>query len=327
MATEGRLPGEYVLPLRWTKDNGADELTAYLTRLSSWIDVTVVDGSPADLFDDHARLWVPIVRHVPPDPRPGGNGKVAGVMTGLVRARHDRVILGDDDVRYERPELERMLDALDSAEIVRPQNYFLTLPWHARWDTGRTLINRSLGSDYPGTLGVRRSIVLDAGGYDGDVLFENLELIRTVRAAGGRENRADDIFVARQPPDAGHFIHQRVRQAYDDFAQPWRLVAELALLPLGVWAARKPARLFAVLCLACLVAERGRRRSGGREVFPPTSAVWAPAWLAERAVCVWFAVFTRMRGGARYGESRLRNAATPLRVLRRTVATRGAGAA
>ncbi len=324
MASEGRLQGEYVLPLRWTKDNGADELTAYLTRLSAWIDVTVVDGSPADLFDDHARRWATIVRHLPPEPRPGGNGKVAGVMTGLSYARHDRVVLGDDDVRYERPELVRMLAALDSAEVVRPQNYFLSLPWHARWDTGRTLINRALGSDYPGTLGVRRSIVLDAGGYDGDVLFENLELIRTIRAVGGREHRADDIFVGRQPPDAGHFIRQRVRQAYDDFAQPWRLLAELALLPLAVWAARKPARLLAVLSLACLVAERGRRRSGGREVFPPTSALWAPAWLAERAVCVWIAVFTRMRGGAKYGESRLRNAATPVRALRRTVAARGA---
>ena len=32
-----------------------------------------------------------------------------------------------------------------------------------------------------------------AGGYDGDVLFENLELIRTVRARGGEEAVALDL--------------------------------------------------------------------------------------------------------------------------------------
>ncbi len=315
----GRFAGEYVLPLRWADDSAADELTAYLEELSSWIDVTVVDGSPQPLFDGHAARWARIVRHLPPDPRPGGNGKVAGVMTGVSRSRHERVILGDDDVRYEKPQLGRMLSALEAWHVVRPQNYFSTLPWHARWDTGRTLVNRALGSDYPGTLGVRRSVLLGAGGYNGDVLFENLELIRTIRAAGGRELRADDIFVARQPPSARHFLRQRVRQAYDDFAQPWRLAAELAILPLAIWSARRPTRLLVLVALACLVAERGRRRAGGSAVFPATSALWAPAWLTERAICVWIALATRFRGGANYGGARLRQAATPLRILRQTV--------
>jgi hypothetical protein len=314
-----RFAGEYVLPLRWADDSAADELTTYLEKLSTWIDVTVVDGSAPALFDSHAGRWAHIVRHLPPDPRPGGNGKVAGVMTGVARSRHERVILGDDDVRYERSELGRMLTALEAWHVVRPQNYFTALPWHARWDTGRTLVNRAFGSDYPGTLGVRRSVLLGAGGYDGDVLFENLELIRTIRAAGGRELRADDIFVARRPPDGHHFLHQRVRQAYDDFAQPWRLAAELAILPLVIWAARRPRRVLALIALACLAAERGRRRAGGTAVFPATSALWAPAWLAERGMCVWIAVATRMRGGARYGGSRLRQAATPLRTLRQTI--------
>lgn len=311
-----RLEGEYVLPLRWTDDSGADELTSYLERLSAWIDVTVVDGSPSDLFDGHATRWSYLVRHLSPDPRPGGNGKVAGVMTGVTRSRHERVIIGDDDVRYEWAGLGRVLSALAASDIVRPQNYFTDLPWHARWDTARTLVNRAVGSDYPGTLGVRRSVLLGAGGYDGDVLFENLELIRTVRAAGGREVRADDILVARQPPHARHFLRQRVRQAYDDFAQPWRLAAELSILPLAVWAARRPHRVLAGAALACFVAERGRRRAGGTAVFPATSALWAPVWLAERAVCVWIALAYRMRGGVPYGGMRLRRAATPVRVLR-----------
>lgn len=37
---------EYILPLRWTSDACLYELVTYLERLCSWIDVTVVDGSP-----------------------------------------------------------------------------------------------------------------------------------------------------------------------------------------------------------------------------------------------------------------------------------------
>ncbi len=89
---------------------------------------------------------------------------------------------------------------------MRPQNYFSRLPWHARWDTARTLLNRSLGRDYPGTLAVRRSRMLAMGLYDGDVLFENLELIRTVRAHGGSTVAPLDLYVARVPPSAGTLL-------------------------------------------------------------------------------------------------------------------------
>ncbi|MGH1526586.1 hypothetical protein ACRAWC_22290 [Leifsonia sp. L25] len=61
----------------------------------------------------------------------------------------------------------------------------------------------------------------------------------------------------------------------------------------------------------------GRRRAGGHRLFPATAPLWAPAWLAERSVCVWLAVVERMRGGVRYSDGRLLRAATPLRELRR----------
>ena len=53
--------------------------------------------------------------------------------------------------------LAKVIAALATADVVRPQNYFQPLPWHARWDTGRMLLNRVTGGDWPGTLGVRRS--------------------------------------------------------------------------------------------------------------------------------------------------------------------------
>jgi hypothetical protein len=169
--------GDYVLPLRWSDDAGLDELTTYLTWLSRHVRVIVVDGSPAPLFARHAGAWQGIACHVRPDSDLGfANGKVNGVVTGMRRATADLVVIADDDVRYDRDGLCSLLGLLGDAELVRPQNYFDPLPWHARWDTSRTLLNRSFGADYPGTFGIRRATFAAMGGYDGDTLFENLEL-------------------------------------------------------------------------------------------------------------------------------------------------------
>ncbi|MFW6187556.1 MAG: glycosyltransferase [Actinomycetota bacterium] len=314
----------YVLPLKWADDAGLAELARYLAEVVEWLPVTVVDGSADELFAAHRRALPGAVDLVRPEPWPGANGKVGGVMTGVRRAREERIVIADDDVRYGREQLERMVGLLGEAELVRPQNYFLELPWHARWDTGRTLLNRAAGGDYPGTLGVRRSALLAAGGYDGDVLFENLELIRTITAAGGRELRALDVLVGRIPPSSAHFAGQRVRQAYDDFAQPVRLAVELSLLPLLGWAVRRPARLAGLGVLVCAVAEAGRRRAGGRRVYPASTVLWAPAWVLERAVCVWAAVGARLRGGVPYAGSRLRTAGHSRAALRRRLRTASA---
>jgi hypothetical protein len=318
MTDTPKLAAEYVLPIRCERGDERGDLTDYLSRLSEWVDVTVVDGSDDDVFRRNAARWRRLVRHVAPDPGPGLNGKVLGVMTGLRLSRHEAVVIGDDDVRYTYSELKGVVGCLGRADIVRPQNFFLERSWHTQWDTARSLVNRAFGSDYPGTLAVRRSVVLAAGGYSADALFENLELLRTVRAAGGREYRADDIFVGRTAPTREQFLAQRVRQAYDDFAQPVRLGAELALLPALVWAVARPVRVVLLFAAAVGVAELGRRRANGSAVFPPTSALWAPVWMTERAVCVWLAVGARLRGGALYRGRRMRLAATSMRALSRS---------
>jgi hypothetical protein len=313
----------YVLPLKWADDADLAGLARYLAEVVTWLPVTVVDGSAAEFFTAHRRALPQAVEHVRPQSWPGRNGKVAGVMTGVRRAVEERIVVADDDVRHTRGTLERIVGLLGDADVVRPQNYYLELPWQARWDTGRTLLNRALGGDYPGTLGVRRAALLGAGGYDGDVLFENLELIRTVVAAGGREAVALDVLVGRVPPTARHFLSQRVRQAYDDFAQPTRLLAELSLLPVLVWAARRPGRLVTGLLAVCGVAEVGRRRCGGAVVYPGSMVLWAPLWVLERSVCVWAAVAVRARGGVSYAGARLRTAGHSRAVLRRRLRRRG----
>lgn len=311
---------EYILPLRWAEDSGLDELVEYLRQLCSWIGVTVVDGSPAGLFARHRERFPPEVRHIAPEPAPGGNGKVSAVMTAVRRSAAERLVIADDDVRYSREGLAAVLRSLDEAELVRPQNYFRSLPWHAGWDTSRSLLNRAFFGDFPGTLAVRRSALQATGGYDG-VLFENLELIRTIRAAGGRERQMPQLFIERRPPTARHFFRQRIRQAYDDFAQPARLCAELALLPVlaGLLSGPPRRRLPAVLAAAgtaVAVAEIGRRRHSGRQVFPAWTALFAPLWAVERAVCIWLALAWRIKGGIPYGGVQIKTAAHSTAELR-----------
>ena len=322
------LPLSYVLPLRWTRDDDLAELAAYVRAVSELVEeVIVIDGSAPELFRRHGVAFGPEVRHLKPHRDLSfAMGKVNGVATGVREARCERVVIADDDVRYDADGLASVAEALDRADLVRPQNYFEPLVWHARLDTARILLNRVASgdpdepaADFPGTLGVRRSVFVGMGGYDGNALFENLELIRTIRAVGGRVASPLDLYVARRPPSTSHFVGQRVRQAYDDFALPRRMAAWLTVLPGLLLAARRRRHrppLWAAAAL-CALAEAGRRRAGGAGVFPASSSLLAPAWVLERGISAWLALGARLRGGARYGGRRIGLAANSPRELRR----------
>jgi Glycosyl transferase family 21 len=318
----------YVLPLRWTEPGPIEELASYICEIGAEVDeVLVVDGSPPPLFERHSAALADSARHLPPHPDLSFQmGKVNGVVTGVRESRSDLIVIADDDVRYDRAALRRTLAMLADVDLVRPQNYFDELPWHARWDTARSLLNRVFTGDpvfpvgdFPGTLAVRRETFLRSGAYDGDALFENLELMRTIHAAGGTVATPLDLYVARRPPSAAHFRSQRVRQAYDDFALPARFAAFLAIPPtaLALVHRGRGRRLGAAALASIAVAEIGRRRAGGRSHFPLSGSLLAPVWICERSLCCWIALAERRAGGVRYGDRRLPHAATSLRQLRR----------
>jgi hypothetical protein len=306
----------YILPLRLDSAVAIPELARYLGTLER-LEIIVVDASRQELFDRLHGLIGEFALHVRPA-MPGRNGKVRGVLTALPLASHENVIVADDDVRYDSASLDDVLRRLEHADVVRPQNFFSPAPWHALWDSARSLINRAFDGDWPGTLAFRRSAL--PRGYSADVLFENYELVRTIRAGGGREIVARDVFVARRPPTFEHFIGQRVRQAYDEFARPWRLLAGLAMIPallVGWHAAGVTAPLtFVALSASCAAA--GWLRAGAYRCFSPLCVVAAPLWMLERGICSWLALWQRIRfGGVRYGASRIAASASSQRELQR----------
>jgi hypothetical protein len=302
----------YVLPVRLPDGQPIEELAAYI-RSFSGAEMVVVDGSGPEIFGALQASLAGCAIHVPPDPSiKGRNGKARGLLTGLQIARHDKIVVADDDVRYDGLTLAKLIGCLDRWDVVRPQNYFHPTPWHAVIDSARSLINRALDGDWPGTLAFRKSAL--PKGYNADVLFENLELVRTIRRRGGRELVARDIFVARRPPTARHFWHQRVRQAYDEFARPTRLVVALSLLPtLAVAMTRRNFGVVAMLVLVpVFIAGAGRARNSAHRYFSWLSVAAAPLWVLERACSSWLALFARvLLGGMRYGDTVITAAATP----------------
>jgi hypothetical protein len=312
----------YVVPVRCDRGcDGHPGLASSLQQLAeAGVDVVVVDGSSGAARPAHRAAFGGLSQLLMVEIDSGINGKVRAVDAGMAAEIHERVVIADEDVRYEPRLLQRLTDRLECAAIVVPQNYFIgPSRWHTVWDSSRLLLNRAFGHDYPGTLALRRSMYIYMGGYDEAALFENLELIRTVEAAGGRVLWAPDVFVPRAGPTAATFMRQRVRQAYDDLGQPWRLVRELLWLPMIVWGLLRHRRTLALGAGAvAALAELGRRRSGGTQAFTWKASLAAPCWVAERACCVWVAVWLRVaKGGVLYRGSRLSKAATSPRTLRR----------
>lgn len=116
------------MPLRWTDEGGVDELAEYVRPLATRVRVIVVDGCPEPLFSAHAHAFARPVRHVRPDwPGLCRNGKVCGVLTGVRLAEPDKVVIADEDVRYDDTALTRIERLLDrgrsgtSAEPFRPR--------------------------------------------------------------------------------------------------------------------------------------------------------------------------------------------------------------
>ncbi|MEA2173579.1 MAG: hypothetical protein QOD00_1171 [Blastocatellia bacterium] len=304
----------YILPIRRVRASQTEmkDFAAYFRLLAAaGCEVLVVDGSPEAVFEEHERAWSLSCRHVRVDPQYRYlNGKVNGIHTGVDLASCEKIIIADDDIRYTAENILRACQLLDQHEMVRPQNYLRPLPWWARMEAARMLLNRALlpTGDYPGTCAFLRSTMRRVGHYDGDVLFDNEEIVRHFALRGAKICNALDFFILKRPSTLNKWWEQRPRQAYEDFVMWAKTAFFLSLLPLGLilvlWAGPLAALAYAafISCAASLLALRGRR-AGGREFFPAWLCLYAPLWILERSLSVYWAIYWRIaHGGYPFGE-------------------------
>lgn len=302
MTDEAFTDAEYVLTLRWREPGPIAEVARYAASIAEWMPVTVLDASAPSLADVHARALPDTVRHHRPgrELRVGAHGVARGVSTGMLPGLRPRVLIAADDVRYDRDALVALLDTAPEADLVLPQTVLQPQAWQARWDTARSLLTRAVVSpwfagDESATAVISRDMFLAVGGMESELLHDVPELHRTIDSVGGEIVTALDVYVDRIAPGVPGFWSQRLRQAGDSFGHPARVAGELALLPSILLAARKPPLLAAAALGTVIVAEVGRRRAGGADHYRGDAALWAPVWVAERAVGAWAAIAQRIR--------------------------------
>jgi hypothetical protein len=312
------LPSEtctYLLPIRRQSFSPAEarELGDYFrTLVAAGCKILVIDGSPAPVFQQNDDAWRSLCRHEPVDRSFGHlNDKVNGIHTGVRLAATRKIILADDDIRYRAAEIDLACLLLDRFEVVRPQNYLAPLPWWARIEAARMLINRATlrTADYPGTCAFRRETILRLGHYDGDVLFDNEEMIRHFAAGAASIRYAMDFFVWKRPPTLRKWIEQRPRQAYEDFGLRAKTALFLCFPSVAIWIAAASGWKSLLIYLSCLaiaaflLAVIGRSRGTAAKYFPMSVLFFAPAWILERSLSTYWALYWRFtRGGYPFGD-------------------------
>jgi hypothetical protein len=186
-----------------------------------------------------------------------------------------------------------------------------SLPWWARIEAARMLINRATLriADYPGTCAFRKSTILNAGEYDGDVLFDNEEIIRHFARRGSRLCYANNFFIHKRPPKFRKWLEQRTRQAYEDFGLRFKTVLFASLLPIAIAITLiggvKSLSIFALSLAATsiLLAVIGWTRGNARKYFPFNICLFSPVWILERTLSTYCAFYWLLtRGGYPFGD-------------------------
>jgi hypothetical protein len=305
----------YLLPIRRASFSATEaaELAEYFRTVSDAdCDLLIIDGSPSQVFQQHHEAWHFLSRHEKVDRSFGYlNDKVNGIHTGVSLAPTEKIILADDDIRYAPAQIDRVCELLDEFEVVRPQNFLAPLPWWARMEAARMLINRATLriADYPGTCAFRRGSMLRVGHYDGDVLFDNEEIIRHFARAGAAISYATNLFVQKRPPRFRKWIEQRPRQAYEDFAMKTKtaLFFSLPIFAVGIclsWGWKGFLFCLPMLCLvSTALAAAGRLRGTASHYFPRSVCLFAPLWIIERSFSTYWALYWHLaHGGYPFGD-------------------------
>jgi hypothetical protein len=295
----------YVVPLEEQAGGSIDDLRAlseYLTTLTvADCDVLILDAASAEHFERNRTILRWVGRHVAVDAHNRTtSGAIDPVRAAVAFAACEKVIVAAPDVRYTADEIAAVCDLLDLHEVVEPQDYLDPLPWWGGIEAGRMLVHRSIEPypDHGATFGFRRSAIRGLRGLDAFDLGD--DSVRRLSAQGAEIFSALELFVRRRPPQLGEWLHERTRQAEDDFAMPVKSAFFFALIPMAILLTMfgglriAGGYLGAIAFASVALAVRGRIGAGS--VFPLRACFYAPLWVLERAVSVYWALGLKMRG-------------------------------
>ncbi|HEX9493998.1 MAG TPA: hypothetical protein VGA33_12095 [Thermoanaerobaculia bacterium] len=297
-----RSPGDrrctYVVLLR--RENPSDdlaELASYLSLLSiSDFEIVTVDLSDGSMLEENRRVLRWLGRYVAARPQ-----YIDPIRAAIDLAACDKVIVADAHIRYSDEGIDRLCTLLNLHEVVEPQDYLDPLPWWGGIETGRMLLHRGIGPlpDRGSTFGFRKRALsslrnLHAVGTN--------DRVRRLAAQGAEVFCAFDIFVRRIPTTLDEWLRDRTRDADEDLEAPAKAALFFALLPIalvldllgGIGLASS--YLGAVAFIAMALALRGR--IGAAQFFPMRTCLFAPLWLFERSISVYWMMLRKLTGAA-----------------------------
>ena len=278
------------------------ELGNYLSTLgAAGLDVVILDASPCPLFERNACVLRWVGRHVAVCPEHcTPMGLLDPVRAAVNVAACEKVIVAMDDVRYTTEAIARICEMLEAHEVVEPQDYLEPLPWWGSIEAGRILLHRGIEPqpDHGATFGFRRSAlrtmrVVTTAGYADDP-------VRRLAASGAEVFGAGDVFVRRQPGTFDSWIEDRPRLAGDDFSFPFKSAFFFSIVPLlfliGLFGGMRMASVYAGVIAFASIGLALNGRSGASAFFPLHTCLFAPLWVFERSVSVYWALFRKIRG-------------------------------
>jgi hypothetical protein len=282
------------------------DLASYLSTLSlAGCEVVVVDGSPSPVFESNRAVLRWVSRHIAARPRHHNfSGGIDSVRAAVDVSGCDKIIVADENVRYQPDAIESVCELLDLHEVVEPQDYFEPLPWWSGIEAGRMLVHRGVEPlpDHGATFGIRKSSVRGLRGVDIVAWSNGEDAVRRLASQGAEVFSACDVFVRRLPQPLDHWWRDRPRQADDDFAMPVKSAFFFALLPVAILLTafgglRLAGGYAGAIALGSMVlALRGR--GGATTFFPLRACLCAPLWVFERSLSVYWALFRKLQGSA-----------------------------
>ncbi|HYC62147.1 MAG TPA: hypothetical protein VEK79_21530 [Thermoanaerobaculia bacterium] len=278
------------------------ELASYLSTLTvSGCDVAVLDPSTKMVFELNSRTLRWVARHIPVRAEHRSPaGSLDRVRAACAVALCEKVMVATEDVRYTPEAIAQMCDLLELHEAVEPQDYLDPLPWWGSIEAGRILVHRGIEPqpDHGATFGFRRSALRNLRTLSIGEMID--DPTARLAAAGADVFAASDVFVRREPGALDDWIEQRPRAARFDFALPIKSLFFFSLVPLllllGTLGGPRLAGIYAGMIVFSSMGLALRGRSGASPYFPLRACLYAPLWVLERSISVYWALFRKLRG-------------------------------
>jgi hypothetical protein len=294
----------YVVVLEKDTVGGGDlpELASYLSTMAvAGCDVVILDPSPRLQFDLNARILRWVGTHVPvrPEDRTAG-GAVDVIRASVMHAACEKIVVATQDTRYSPEAISRLCELLEQHEVVEPQDYLDPLPWWGNIEAGRMLVHRGVEPqpDHGATFAFRRTTVRALRSLANATL--STDPVRRLDASGAEVYPAASVFVRRGPGTFGEWLQRRPQLAGDDFAFPMKTAFFFSLWPLlavlAVLGGAPLAGLYATIIGVVSIGLAVRGRIGASAQFPLHACLFAPVWVLERSVSVYWALLRKLRG-------------------------------